>query len=135
MIPQGEYLVVDAACSGNPGPVEYRGVLMPSRRVYFAFGPFYGTNNHGEFLAIVHGLAQMKKDGINLPIYSDSQTALSWVKKTRCGTMWEEYGSEMNTARRLVERGLSWLQTHEHQQPIKWNTREWGEIPADYGRK
>ena len=50
-----EALAVDAACSGNPGPMEYRGVYLRTGETVFHFGPVYGTNNIGEFLAIVHG--------------------------------------------------------------------------------
>lgn len=42
-----------------------------------------GTNNLGEFLAIVHGLAYLKKQNKNIPIYSDSRTAISWVKNKK----------------------------------------------------
>ena len=89
--PIEEALAVDAACSGNPGVMEYRGVYLPSRRVIFEMGPFpKGTNNIGEFLAIVHALALIEKQGLSqLVIYSDSQTALGWVRKKRCKTLLE----------------------------------------------
>ena len=44
---------VDAACSGNPGPMEYRGIDLATGAEIFHFGPVHGTNNIGEFLAIV----------------------------------------------------------------------------------
>ena len=71
-------LAVDAACSGNPGPMEYRGVHVASRQEIFHFGPMKGTNNIGEFLALVHGLALLKQKGFDMPIYSDSANAISW---------------------------------------------------------
>ncbi len=74
-------LAVDAACSGNPGPMEYRGVHIASRQEVFHFGPTKGTNNIGEFLAIVHGLALLKQKGFDMPIYSDSVNAISWVRQ------------------------------------------------------
>lgn len=74
-------LAVDAACSGNPGPMEYRGVHVASRQEIFHFGPMKGTNNIGEFLALVHGLALLKQKGFDMPIYSDSANAISWVKQ------------------------------------------------------
>ncbi|MBR5455563.1 MAG: ribonuclease H family protein, partial [Bacteroidaceae bacterium] len=79
-------LAVDAACSGNPGMMEYRGVYVGTGEEIFHFGPMYGTNNIGEFLAIVHGLALLKQRGIDLPIYSDSRNALLWVKQKQCKT-------------------------------------------------
>ena len=79
-------LAVDAACSGNPGAMEYRGVHVASRQQVFHFGPIYGTNNIGEFLAIVHGLALLKQRGLDMPIYSDSANAINWVKQKKCKT-------------------------------------------------
>ena len=50
--PIPEAIVVDAACAGNPGVMEYRGLYLPSRTTLFEMGPFpLGTNNIGEFLA------------------------------------------------------------------------------------
>ncbi len=72
---------VDAACSGNPGQMEYRGVDLATGVVVFHFGPHYGTNNIGEFLAIAHALALMEKKGIRKTIYSDSFTARTWIQK------------------------------------------------------
>ena len=131
--PDGEYVVVDVGCRKNPGPTEYRGILMPSREEYFRVLPFDGTNNLGEFLAIVHAMAKMEKDGIKLPIYSDSQIAINWVNKKICKTNWEKYGLEHS--KHLADRALAWLKTHSYELPRKWQTRDWGEIPADYGRK
>ena len=74
-------LCVDAACSGNPGPMEYRGVHIPSGKEVFRFGPIQGTNNIGEFLAIVLALALMQQKNISMPIYSDSRNALLWIKQ------------------------------------------------------
>ena len=84
--PINESLAVDAACSGNPGPMEYRGVHVASRQEIFHFGPMKGTNNIGEFLALVHGLALLKQKGFDMPIYSDSVNAISWVKQKKCKT-------------------------------------------------
>lgn len=81
-------LAVDAACSGNPGPMEYRGVYLLTGQEIFHFGPVYGTNNIGEFLAIVHGLALLKQKNLNMPIYSDSRNALSWVKQKNARPNW-----------------------------------------------
>lgn len=79
-------LAVDAACSGNPGPMEYRGVHVASQQQVFHYGPVKGTNNIGEFLAIVHGLALLKQKGFDMPIYSDSVNAINWVRQKKCKT-------------------------------------------------
>lgn len=129
-------LAVDAACSGNPGVMEYRGVMVHSLQEAFHVGPFpKGTNNIGEFLAIVHGLSLLKKHGLTIPIYSDSVTAISWVKKKRCKTLLAR-DNETAALLDLVLRAEQWLQTNTYTTPIlKWDTINWGEIPADFGRK
>lgn len=128
-------LAVDAACSGNPGPMEYRGVHVASRQEIFHFGPMKGTNNIGEFLALVHGLALMKQKGFDMPIYSDSVNAISWVKQKKCKTKLPRT-AETETLFALIERAEKWLKENKYTTPIlKWETKEWGEIPADFGRK
>ncbi|WP_320996075.1 ribonuclease H family protein [Bacteroides sp.] len=128
-------LAVDAACSGNPGPMEYRGVHIASRQEIFHFGPMKGTNNIGEFLAIVHGLALLKKKGFDMPIYSDSVNAISWVRQKKCKTKLPRT-PETEELFLLIERAEKWLQGNTYTTRIlKWETKEWGEIPADFGRK
>lgn len=132
---QENSLAVDAACSGNPGQMEYRGVHVASRQQVFHFGPVYGTNNIGEFLAIVHGLALMKQKNIQMPIYSDSVNAIGWVKKKQCKTKLER-NQQTEELFKLIERAEKWLETNTYTTPIlKWETKKWGEIPADFGRK
>jgi ribonuclease HI len=127
---------VDAACTGNPGPMEYRCVHTSTGKQLFHQGPFEnGSNNIGEFLAIVHALALFKKRGIDAPIYSDSETALSWVKKKRCKT--KLIKDESNTIIfDLIARADNWLVENPYDNTLlKWDTNAWGEIPADFGRK
>ncbi len=129
-------LAVDAACSSNPGPVEYRGVNVKTGKTIFSQGPFAdGTNNVGEFLAIVHGLAMLKKAGSKAPVYSDSQTALTWVKNKKANT---NLLKTVNNTKlfELIAKSENWLRNNTYENPVlKWQTREWGEIPADYQRK
>ena len=128
-------LAVDAACSGNPGPMEYRGVYLGDGKEIFHFGPVHGTNNIGEFLAIVHALAMLDKQGLKMTIYSDSRTAISWVRKKCCKTQLERT-EETELLFQLIERAEAWLKTHRITIPIvKWETELWGEVPADFGRK
>ncbi len=134
--PNYHSISVDAASSGNPGRMEYQGVDTRSGKRLFHQGPFEeGTNNIGEFLAIVHALAYLKKQGSNRIIYTDSRTAISWVRKKRCNTKLAP--SEANRPlMELVRRAETWLQSHTYRNPIvKWETKAWGEIPADFGRK
>lgn len=127
---------VDAACSGSPGPLEYRCVHTASRRLLFKQGPFAdGTNNIGEFLAIVHALALLAEKDPQAPIYSDSATALAWVRAGKCNTRLAP-GSRNAALFELIQRAEAWLADHSFANPLlKWDTNAWGEIPADFGRK
>lgn len=128
-------LAVDAACSGNPGPMEYRGVYLLTGQEVFHFGPVYGTNNIGEFLAIVHALALMKQKNISMPVYSDSRNALSWVKQKKCKTKLERT-PQTEKLFQMIERAEIWLKENKYTTPLlKWETDRWGEVPADFGRK
>lgn len=128
-------LAVDAACSGNPGPMEYRGVYLLTGQEIFHYGPVYGTNNIGEFLAIVHGLALLKKQGISMTIYSDSRNALNWVKQKKCKTKLERT-ERTEQLFQMIERAEKWLRENTYTTPVlKWETELWGEVPADFGRK
>ena len=128
-------LAVDAACSGNPGVMEYQGVYVASRSQIFHYKAPIGTNNIGEFLGIVHGLAYLKKNSLNQILYSDSANAISWVKQKICRSklpltpqtaeLWD-----------YVHRAEAWLRNNTYTTEIrKWDTARWGEIPADFNRK
>ena len=127
---------VDGGTQGNPGPIEYRGVDTQTGQVLFARGPIpNGTNNLGEFLAIVHSLAYLKKLGSNKTVYRDSRTAMKWVREKKVATTLARDASteEIWT---LIDRAEHWLRTNTYTNKVlKWQTKEWGEIKADYGRK
>ncbi|PCI34893.1 MAG: ribonuclease H [Flavobacteriaceae bacterium] len=127
---------VDAACAGNPGIMEYRGVDSKSKKQYFIQGPYKkGTNNIGEFLALVHGLGFLKIQKSNVPIYSDSRIAMSWVQKKQCRTNLP-ITQENKALFDLIKRAEAWLRNNTYSTTIlKWETKAWGEIPADFGRK
>jgi len=135
-LPDLESLSVDAACKGNPGILEYRGVWTNTGEEAFRGGPFpEGTVNLGEFLGIVHGLALLKQQGLSCPVYSDSRTAIKWLKDKAVKTNLERTGTTCVLFER-VDRALKWLNENSFSNPVlKWNTRIWGEIPADFGRK
>ena len=112
--------------------MEYRGVDTQTKKQLFHQGPFEkGTNNVGEFLALVHALAWLKKEKSDLPIYSDSKYAMAWVKKKKANSkITDPYLID------VVKRAENWLKENEYpNQIIKWQTKFWGEIPADFGRK
>ena len=129
-------LAVDAACSGNPGVMEFRGVIVDTGTQVFHRGPYVdGTNNIGEFLALVLGLAYLKINNLPWVLYSDSKTAISWVRQKQCKTKleWSRKNQDLLLAVRAAEK---WLHENTWTTPIyKWDTEHWGEIPADFGRK
>lgn len=129
-------LSVDAACSGNPGLMEYRGVYVLTGEEIFRQGPFeMGTNNVGEFLALVHGLALLKQKNLNIPIYSDSRNAIKWIQQKKCKTKLERIPQNREIFE-LIARAEKWLKENTYTTKIiKWETDQWGEIPADFGRK
>ncbi len=130
-------LCVDAACNGSPGILEYRGVFTESGDEIFHFGPFPdGTNNVGEFLAIVHALTWMEKNKSPLPVYSDSVNGISWVYAGKCKTNLQRTSKNAPLFVKIHE-AESWLATHkvDDDAVLKWDTNVWGEIPADFGRK
>ena len=128
---------VDAACSGNPGRMEYRGVETQNKNELFHIGPLNeGTNNVGEFLALVHALAMLKKQGDSkTPVYSDSKIAMGWVKRKKANTKLKRTHRNERLFE-LTARAEQWLKTNSYKTRIlKWETKRWGEIPADFGRK
>ena len=143
------FIAVDAACSGNPGKMEYQGKFVdvgtePPTTVTLFKSPVFenGTNNIGEFLAIVHALAWQKQKRTQYPIYSDSVNAQKWVREKKCKTKLQQ--NEKNTYLfELIARAEKWLCENEQWMKenastipvLKWKTEIWGEIPADYGRK
>ena len=129
-------LAVDAACSGNPGVMEFQGVIADTGKVVFHRGPYQGgTNNIGEFLALVLGLAYLKQNKLSWALYSDSRTALAWLKKGHAETKleWNADNQDLFFTLRKAEQ---WLHDNTWETPVfKWDTKAWGEIPADFGRK
>ncbi|WP_350293280.1 ribonuclease H family protein [uncultured Croceitalea sp.] len=129
-------IAVDAASSGNPGVMEYQGVDTKTKKKIFKQGPFkQGTNNIGEFLALVHGLAFLKQQKSDRIIYTDSRIAMGWVRKKACKTKLKP-NTKNNEVFELIKRAETWLKENSYSTPIvKWETKAWGEIPADFGRK
>jgi ribonuclease HI len=134
--PVADSVCVDAACSGNPGALEYRGVDTRSGAELFRQGPFpQGTVNLGEFLGVVHALAYLKQRDMNWPVYTDSRTALTWLRKKAIKTTLERTPDNEKLFV-LVDRALKWIRENHWANPVlKWETGHWGEIPADFGRK
>lgn len=134
-LPIYESISTDAACSGNPGVMEYRGVYTKNGDTLFYYKHQRGTNNIGEFLGIVHGLSYLKKHNLSHPLYTDSKTAISWVKQKKCKTKLTPDESNKDLFD-YIHRAEQWLENNSYSTEIlKWDTESWGEIPADFGRK
>lgn len=130
-------ICVDASCKGSPGKMEYRGVETESGKEIFRAGPYPdGTNNVGEFLAIVRALAWLSKNKKKLRIYSDSENAIAWVEMGVCRTKLRHTGKNALIFA-MIRSAENWLAENELDDDavLKWDTHEWGENPADYGRK
>jgi ribonuclease HI len=131
-------LCVDAACSGSPGILEYQGVEIDGGKRIFHAGPFAdGTNNVGEFLAIVRGMDYLSKHKLKWPIYSDSENAIAWVRAGKCNTKLVRLSTNTMLFELIsrAEQTLRVSQTLRVPQILKWETEDWGENPADFGRK
>lgn len=130
-------ICVDAACSGSPGKMEYRGILLETGEELFRIGPFPdGTNNVGEFLAIVHALTWLEKHNKTMPVYSDSENAIAWVYTGECKTQLKRTPRNLPIFI-LIRSAENWLAENELRDDavLKWDTDLWGENPADFGRK
>jgi len=134
--PIEESISVDGAWNTATGIVEYQGVHTKSKKLFFKMGPFEdGTNNIVEFLGIVHALAYCKQHKLKLPIYSDSRNAINWVNDKEARTK-HERSNKNNKLFELIDRAIKWLNENEYEnQILKWETKAWGENPADFGRK
>lgn len=144
--PQLPSICVDAACDGSPGILEYQGVMTETGARVFKAGPFRdGTNNVGEFLAIVEALRWLKSKHLGWPVYSDSSNAIGWVAAGKCNTKLKQTPANERLFE-MIRRAEEDLR-HERlaakasvtagAKPtvMKWDTSKWGEIPADFGRK
>jgi len=136
-------IAVDAACSGSPGRLEYRGVITDSGKEIFRAGPFAeGTNNVGEFLAIVEALRWLQGNRQDWVVYSDSENAIGWVRQGRARTKLKPTSANRRLFQKVAEaeaelaqRNLPSKRISGADRIMKWDTVEWGEIPADFGRK
>jgi len=135
-LPVMESIAVDAACSGNPGDLEFRGVHVKSGKILFQRGVYpNGTVNIGEFLALVLGLMYLSKNNLTIPIYTDSKTAIAWVHNKKARTTLDR-SPQNEELFLMMEKAENWLKTNViHNKILKWETVCWGEIPADYNRK
>jgi ribonuclease HI len=124
--------VVDGACNQNTGEFQYQVFDLNTQSIKHTSKPYLnGTNNIAEFFAIICALRAFAKTKSNYPIYSDSTTAIKWVKDRCCNTKVNDRELLMK-----ISEQIEWLRSNNCPNPIlKWETKIWGENPADFGRK
>lgn len=124
-------IVCDAAHSEKKQITEYQGFVLETGEKIFYHEIGYQTTNIGEFLALVDSIKWViENDYFPKVIYSDSVTAIAWVR-------------EMRTASKKKNKDLYkaeiFLQVFEEAikdiEIIHWNSKIWGENPADFGNK
>ena len=125
-------VIVDGACNQSTGEFQYQVYDLNTQSIKHTSKPYLnGTNNIAEFFAIICALKGLAKAKPDLPIYSDSTTAIKWVKDRCCNTK----VNDRELLRKISEQ-IRWLNSNNGLNPIlKWDTKNWGENPADFGRK
>src|SRR6185503_11328538 len=79
-------IFTDGAAQGNPGPGGYGTILKYKDAVKeISEGFRLTTNNRMELLAVIKGLEAIKKEGIAVNIFSDSEYVVNAVEK---GWIW-----------------------------------------------
>ncbi len=75
-------IYTDGAARGNPGPGGY-GIVMKWGSTVKELSQGYRrtTNNRMELLAVIVALKQLKRDGVNIIIYTDSSYVVNAVEK------------------------------------------------------
>jgi ribonuclease HI len=127
-------IVVDGSCKGNPGPIQWQTVDLTTGELLHVSKPFdTGTNNIAEYLAIIHALSVTSDDSPLPYIYTDSQTAIWWLIKTKRPT----HVSVTPLVEELINKAHNWLTNHRNSvnRVRKWESKLWGENPADFNRK
>ena len=75
-------IYTDGAARGNPGRGGYGVILMSGTRTKeLSQGYRLTTNNRMELMGVIAALEAMKKKGLNITIYSDSQYIVKAIKE------------------------------------------------------
>lgn len=75
-------IYTDGAARGNPGPGGYGAILKWGNTVKeISQGYRRTTNNRMELLAVIMALKQLKKEGVDIIIYTDSSYVVDSVEK------------------------------------------------------
>lgn len=125
-----EGIAVDGGCSGNPGQAYYRGVDIATGEELFSYRIGEATNNIAEFLAVCNALHYRRIKKLTTHIYTDSRTAIAWVRNKKCNSSYTNPFIEER-----IEKAEEFLKGFKDLTIKKWETHLWGEIPADFGLK
>lgn len=125
------YLCSDGFCLGNPGPGGARVLAVDGPgckpRLIMQVQFFEATNNLMEFV----GAAAMSAIPGYSAYYTDSTTAIAWVRNKQVNTTFNiQSDIKLMTLINNLLRSLPAISVLE-----KWDTKNWGEIPADFGNK
>jgi ribonuclease HI len=75
-------IYTDGASRGNPGPGGYGVILMTGKhRKEISQGFQCTTNNRMELMAVIAGLKALKRPGLHVTIYSDSQYVVKAIEE------------------------------------------------------
>ena len=112
-------MYTDGASRGNPGPGGYGTILMfNEKRKELSQGFRHTTNNRMELMAVIEGLKALKKPGLNVTVYSDSQYVVKAIKEG-----WLKNWLATNFAKGKKNKDL-WLQyqalAKDHHVEMKW---------------
>lgn len=124
-------IATDAAHSIKNGITAYRAVDLSTGKELFHCTLGNKTVNIGEFLGVVAAIKYIiENDYSPSVIYTDSITAITWVNNKKTASkkpLIDLYRAEifLKAMASKVDRI-----TLRH-----WNTKVWGEIPADFGNK
>ncbi len=124
-------VAVDGWTSGNPGPGGWKITDLNGNVLYEKEYKSAHTNNLYEFLGLAAAVFYFHEKDVK--VYSDSVTAIAWVKGNMGRDARKKYAEDplFQKAKAIIDEHKEWVNTHVE----KWDTENNGEIPADPGRK
>ena len=131
MISINEGIAVDAAHSTKNRKTEFQGVDLKTGKKILYQDIGNQTINIGEVLAIVEAVKYIiDHDYEPKVIFSDSNTAISWFNNKRTAS--GKRNMKLMKAEIYLRAMAYWV---DEIKVVKWDNRQWGEIPADFNRK
>lgn len=147
LLPPSFGLVSDASCRGDSkskqrdgyfhGKVEWQvRDLATGEFVRSSHVQEHSTGPIGETLGVITALRYLHEKGDHTtPVYCDNETAIEWVQARVCRS---KLPLNLKTASTITDlnHAFDWLNEKKPRNPVrKWQTKIWGENPADFNRK